>query len=70
MLPTISEISRTTGYESHRLRRVVRSRNISPTLRLGELGALLFDDAAANRIVEELDAIVIKRIPLATEILC
>lgn len=68
MLTTIGGLASETGYAAHQIRHVLKSRKIPPILRLGKLGALVFDDAAAKRIVEELDAITVRRIPLAPEI--
>ncbi|NLS92036.1 MAG: MerR family transcriptional regulator [Planctomycetaceae bacterium] len=54
-LPTVGEISRRTGQPVHRIEYVIRSRDIRPAGRAGNLR--VFTEADVNRIASELERI-------------
>lgn len=54
-LPTVGEIARQTGYPIHRVEYVIRSRNIRPASRAGNVR--VFTEADVEHIAHELRAI-------------
>ncbi len=62
MLHTISDIARRSGYPPHRIRHLIKTRGIATTLRLGDLGAYIFDDETVATILAELDLIAVRRL--------
>ncbi len=67
MIATIADIALETGYPAHRIRYLVKTRKIKPTVRVGELGPMLFDAEVVTQILQELDAITVRRIGFAPE---
>ncbi len=53
-LRTIPEIARDSGYQHYQVRRIVETRGIKATYRLGVQGAQLFNAAGERRILAEL----------------
>lgn len=63
-LQTVGGIACQTGYTTRQVRYVVKTRTIAEVLRLGEHGAQIFDQPAIGRIIQELDTIAIRKIPV------
>ncbi len=54
MLKTLPAIARASGFQSHQVKHVVRTRRIEHTARIGVMGARLYDDKTARKIVKAL----------------
>ena len=55
-LDTIPDIARASGFRPHQIRLIVKTREIMPDLRVGNLGVQLFGPTKVNRILVELFA--------------